>query len=1476
MAEFVPPSPVADDEESSFLPPPPVADDEKSSESLSAGISGITPVTSPAETPALSRQDPRYPAVMQAVGTGLQTAEAFARPFAVDFSTDVPGEERGAQLKAAEIERRMAEDQIRQRVGVNLPSVAERVAEAQRLSTLIRKEQGLRNIQSRLHAQSPEGQREALAAYMGPLYEQYHGSAEGKAPGLAATGFAKVAEGVLGMSAAAGEALGMSEAAQAMRADMAGFEQVAQQTKGTGAEVVRGIAGVVPLVVGLPEGKAGAVQAAARAAAQAYSSTLNDTGDTTAAYDAAIQTAPEMAAFMAVGRAAGKGVSAMLPKDARAMTAGLANFAGAEVANVGVSNVLRAIHGQEYDLSNFSADTLFALYHGVGGYKGQVDQLARERAAAKLRSYGWSQQQIEQPFQAGAETPATILLKAPEETRPFPREGLMDKAAMDAEILKQQTGEPNAEQISSAAQIHGDVLNREGTPESPGQVPPDVRGEGVPPRGQGEELAGAARSEAPQEVSISEIVPAIRAGNEVIRGNPGEEHRDILNRLKETDVEKFLSAQETFGKDNFFVDASGKEYSREQLKEKFGVSHSQDLAEAQRAANEPVKAYVEAPNISAAEAKRRASVAKEIESPLFRSEPLPAAEGRLRSIEVGETGGIFTRSKAPPKVKPIGAPPSGSARWLKIEPWWKRPGFEREGASLILQQRQENPIGKALGRATDKQFDVQDELQGKMWKKMDDATRGMSSKEQDAAFDELAKYTREKENGRPVPTLSPLAQKLLTAWQDIAEFTGLLAQAKGVKVAAKGGYRPMRLIGREYVPRMFDPEFLRTIRDPNANPAAFNQYVADLAAKWGVTPDVAAKELNDMAGGKGRLATSDFMGNIELARGEKLPESFYDYDMRRVIARYVDGYSRRMGQIIAYGQRLMGPRGPVQKNLWDLARDEVQGGDKTTAQWINEAEAQSTGERQVGGMGKFGQRLQSLATGLLLANPTSTVPRNLLSGLETATELMGTRRTIRAAVRALTSAGERLNAKETGAVKDDMAALLHAEQLQGDGKVDAGIRWLTSTMLKVSGYDISERMVRTTNFLAGSQFARDAAAALKSNPNGRKARQMAGLIERMGVSPDDIVRENGDWKTGDQTRRFIRAVIGQSQGGYRFNQVPLWAGTAAGRFFYQFGRWGTQRAQNLWNNVFKPAFVGTESKVNGVKMSVRDFKPLVRMGLGTVALGESFALIAQVLLGRDRRDASLTEIGEAFSHSTQLGIRKALSRAINDVIMSGSLGIWGQPVDLARAAKDQSRLKNPAEPPGGAGARAAIELVQNLIDQGTLTGDDVKRFAQSFVPGVSATVDVARNALDQPKYEAENDQRTLRMAGLRFADDKKLDVNRGGSDQSRKTENTPLFAGIRDALLVGDVAKAKQLKAQYLRQFSGGKKRDDAMQGLRNSVVGRQPFRVGPFTNDKVKEAFYKWAKKNLPKDDLVQVIRVQARYERAAKAAKLWKSDED
>lgn len=111
---------------------------------------------------------------------------------------------------------------------------------------------------------------------------------------------------------------------------------------------------------------------------------------------AAAKVAPQLALY-AVGGKLAAGLAGKLVGDAApALTRAAAGFAGAEVANVGAGSVIRALEappGERLDaaipkIENLTADTLFAVFHGVGEYS-SVSAEARAKAQEELRTRGF-------------------------------------------------------------------------------------------------------------------------------------------------------------------------------------------------------------------------------------------------------------------------------------------------------------------------------------------------------------------------------------------------------------------------------------------------------------------------------------------------------------------------------------------------------------------------------------------------------------------------------------------------------------------------------------------------------------------------------------------------------------------------------------------------------------------------------------------------------------------------------------------------------------------------------------------------------------------------------------------------------------------------------------------------------------------------------------------------------------------------------
>jgi hypothetical protein len=141
----------------------------------------------------------------------------------------------------------------------------------------------------------------------------------------------------------------------------------------------------------------------------------------------------------------------------------------------------------------------------------------------------------------------------------------------EARAFQPRTTQTDAQQNTIPASPDGGVRQPEVTPQD---VPLSTveGGERVPP--------------SRPETAVEGIVPAIRVGGEVIPGERGETHQDIVNRVIQANPDRAADVMMDFDSKqnpNFFVDAEGREISRAEMEQQFGVRDSQGLRDLQQA-----------------------------------------------------------------------------------------------------------------------------------------------------------------------------------------------------------------------------------------------------------------------------------------------------------------------------------------------------------------------------------------------------------------------------------------------------------------------------------------------------------------------------------------------------------------------------------------------------------------------------------------------------------------------------------------------------------------------------------------------------------------------------------------------------------------------------------------------------------------------------------------------------------------------------
>lgn len=386
---------------------------------LSASASGSAPVP---ETPTLSEDDPRFPEVAAGVLSSQAVLDQFLLPAKIDAFKLLSNTEREQQALDARVAGIEAERELQ-----NLPPDAPlNVFQEVRQRAIDARTRG-EAMQARTDAALPLNDfqqrlanQEKAAVEKKAFTEKLN--AEGDVPGFLGTLMNKLTSSAAGAGAEIARDISPSIGTGAFEYlnDLAGrSEEMAQLNTGVTGKLGRGVAVPTFLMAGNPAGTLGLVTATIKGAMDTRNQVFRQTGSRVEADKAAIDTYPMLALYIGTGFAAAKGAAAMVPANASPAIKGLTGFAGAELANVGTSAAVRIAEGQDYGLEELTADTLMALVQARGEYKGAVSERAQKRAEAELLSRGFSEQQIRQPFQMGAETPASRVMAAPEKAQPF-------------------------------------------------------------------------------------------------------------------------------------------------------------------------------------------------------------------------------------------------------------------------------------------------------------------------------------------------------------------------------------------------------------------------------------------------------------------------------------------------------------------------------------------------------------------------------------------------------------------------------------------------------------------------------------------------------------------------------------------------------------------------------------------------------------------------------------------------------------------------------------------------------------------------------------------------------------------------------------------------------------------------------------------------------------------------------------------------
>lgn len=693
---------------------------------------------------------------------------------------------------------------------------------------------------------------------------------------------------------------------------------------------------------------------------------------------------------------------------------------------------------------------------------------------------------------------------------------------------------------------------------------------------------------------------------------------------------------------------------------------------------------------------------------------------------------------------------------------------------------------------------------------------------------------------------SPAGRELIEAWDGIASRVQKRNQALNVMArGADGHWKPIGTV-TQYYPRSLRPDILRALRNPKGNRKAYAELARELYDA-GLIKD--AREAQQFIQTHFRTESQfDHLGNIEAARAVKMPTKLYDYTFAAA-RRYLMGWTERIAQIEAFGQKTT----KTSKDVFDVAMDRMIG-NEPVQEYIDAARKLAYSERSQTVWAKALRLMNTAAAGLQLGNPI-TVGVNLASGLAYNASHFGYANAMRGFWE-LRKLGQQINeAHEAGVLLDDLMGI--AEDARGSGsKAEEAAAAMTRGLLNVSGYNASETFVRAHGYATAQAFLRQ---YLKDPGNG----QFRRFFERNKLNADKLAAENG---RGPETDRFLRRAVYDAQGGYRYDQVPVFTDTPIGRFLFKYQKWGTQALRNFMINT---------SPLVGRAKDPAAWASAARYLLTTALVGWGIEGAKTALFGVSPRTAGLVEIAKTADEDEKRAWALATQKAWRSMMAAGAFGILGNYVQIATDVAERSRFKNPLDPPGLAAAKGAGELLMTAYEQGKLTSGDALDFlgkqvslARVLKAGVARAVEAAGGTDNAPRMiQDETTRQNLSWsAGIvrRFLDEQGVEATRTQLGRVASSPLLPYKRAVVQAIHRGDLPGGREAIADYLSRLAP-QDRKAAQRALERYVATKQPLKVDGSTSA-MREAFIRWAQRRLDTGDFLRLMRMDQGYRTTAK----------
>jgi len=776
----------------------------------------------------------------------------------------------------------------------------------------------------------------------------------------------------------------------------------------------------------------------------------------------------------------------------------------------------------------------------------------------------------------------------------------------------------------------------------------------------------------------------------------------------------------------------------------------------------------------------------------------------------------------------------------------------------------------SLADKIDEYYDLNADLVGRLSKPFNDIVRSLKKADLKVASKEFEEYMKIRESGRTpeiqaeadalYAKMSDGGKKFVDAVKKMFVWTGKVNKQLNVHVIdprAKGGWRPIGDFGDAYWPRILRRDVREALEDPDSNPKLYLEAIEILREETGIED---AEKLKLFIQQNLTLEVENkFFANLEMARLGKLPDWFYERGFEEVVPYFIASWAKRISQIKAFGQAIGNDKDAFQKAIeGNLSRN--------TQLYVAHIRDTIYEKRKLGWFYDTMAWLRTYTTASKLGNiwtsmrNASTIFVNTIPEFGLSNALPG--------LASLHQYGKQIrDAEEAGVLRSDllagMAEMSDFTELQ---------QKIASVSLKLGGFSMVEKFTRSTAAAAGLNWARWGMKKVEANPKSQESLIFQAKLKKYGIDLEKLKKQG---LSGNEGKKLMRAAANVTQFGYDMRQVPLWMENPAAKFLFQFQKFGIQMLRRVEVDILKPAIVGYE--VDGKK--VRDYRPLLLWLAFTAGTGFSLYWLRERLFGKNRLDASFEEISNTYNENELRGVSLILQRLFHDAVYAGGFGIIGDWASNMESVVSRGRAKSPLDPPS---IGPFVNIWNNLIMRGwqqeRLTMRDLNDFVLGEYPNYNYVTSLLKeNAGPYSEqlvgewkaakiHAAKKDVAEIRRAGNRWAKELGEDLPPVGGKYPR-TPNSPYYDRMQEALLIGDVDEAMNIKAEFI-EASGDEQK--AIRQLRSSVKGRQPIKVGGMAKEISQGDFEEWISRRVP-SLLPKLRELDKTYQDSATAIGLW-----